>query len=308
MRVFLTGGTGFVGRYVADSLLAAGHTLRCLVREGSADQLDQREHARVDVMTGDITEPDSLAGQLDGCDAAVHLVGIIEEKPSSGVTFRRIHVDGTRNVVEAARQAGISRFLHMSANGARADAPSPYQTTKWEAERIVRDAGFAHWTVFRPSIIFGDPGPCRPEFCVQLWRDLIRPFPITPILGDGQYELQPVAVEVVAQGFAQALAREESAAYCVAGPEALAFDAVVDRISRGAGIEPKPKVHQPEWLSRTAVKALGPLGLLPISPSQFEMLMEGNVCDAADFHRAFDVTDIAFTPDRLAYVRARAEG
>ena len=307
MRVFLTGGTGFVGRYVADALLDAGHDLRCLVRKGSEDGLDQRRDERVKIVTGDITKSDSLAGLLDGCDAVVHLVGIIEEKPSKGVTFQRIHVDGTRNVLEAARQAGIRRFVHMSANGARPDAPSEYQTTKWTAETLVRSSGLAHWTVFRPSIIFGDPGPGRPEFCTQLWRDLIRPFPITPILGDGEYELQPVAVEVVAQGFAQALEREENGAFCVAGPERLAFDAVVDRISRGAGIRPKPKVHQPEWLSRMAVKGLGPLGILPISPAQFEMLMEGNTCDPSAFDAAFDIPQIAFTPDRLGYVRARAD-
>ena len=306
MQVFLTGGTGFVGQYVLDALLVDGHEVRCLVREGSEDQLPQRDRERVEVVGGDITEPASLAGKLDGCDAVVHLVGIIEEKPSKGVTFRRIHVDGTRNVLAAAHQAGIDRFVHMSANGAAPDAPSEYQTSKWEAETLVREAGLAHWTVFRPSIIFGDPGPGRPEFCVQLWRDLIKPFPITPILGDGEYELQPVAAEVVAQGFAQALRHDASAAYCVAGPEALAFDAVVDRISRGAGIEPKPKVHQPEWLSRTAVKALGPLGIPPISSAQFEMLLAGNTCDASAFRDAFDVPEVAFTPDRLGYVRERA--
>ena len=306
MRVFLTGGTGFVGRYVAEALLADGHELRCLVREGSEDGLDQRGHDQVEIVTGDITEPRSLAGIMNGCDAVVHLVGIIEEKPSKGVTFERLHVDGTRHVVELARQAGIDRFVHMSANGARADAPSDYQRTKWEAERLVRDAGFAHWTVFRPSIIFGDPGPGRPEFCVQLWRDLIRPFPITPILGDGEYELQPVAVEVVAQGFAQALRQKRNAAFCVAGRERFPFDTVVDLISRGAGIEPKPKIHQPEWLSRAAVNALSPLGVLPISPAQFEMLMEGNTCDASAFRKAFDVPDVPFTADRLGYVRQRA--
>jgi NADH dehydrogenase len=306
MRVFLTGGTGFVGRYVADALLADGHDLRCLVRQGSEDGLDQREHERVEVVIGDIVEPDSLRGLMDGCDAVVHLVGIIEEKPSKGVTFQRVHVDGTRNVLDAARASGVERFVHMSANGARADAPSDYQTTKWEAETLVREAGFAHWTVFRPSIIFGDPGPGRPEFCSQLWRDLIKPFPVTPILGDGEYELQPVAVEAVAQGFTQALRQDENAAYCVAGRERFPFDTIVDIISRGAGIKPKPKVHQPEWLSRAAIKTLSPLGVLPISPAQFEMLMEGNTCDASAFRERFDVPDVPFEADRLGYVRRRA--
>src|SRR5690606_17798190 len=157
-HVFLTGATGFVGSYVLRALLDAGHTVRCLLREGALDRLDiagdavedvdsshetvvkELAHgeatadpptARVEVVYGDVTDLASIQGDLKGCDAVVHLVGIIDENKPKGISFERIHVRGTRTIVEEAKAAGVERFVHMSANGARADGASAYHTSKW---------------------------------------------------------------------------------------------------------------------------------------------------------------------------------
>ncbi len=339
MRVFLTGATGFVGTYVLRALLERGHTVRCLLREGTLDQLDAgaapvaegdsshetvvegmgtgaavsvpdsrapERGGAVEVVYGDVTDLATLQGDMRGCDAVVHLVGIIEENRPKGITFERIHVRGTRTVVEEAKAAGVSRFVHMSANGARADGTSAYQTTKWQAEEIVRAAAFDVYFIFRPSIIFGDPGGERVEFASRLADTLIRPFPILPILGDGKYALQPVHVTTVADAFAQAVGMEPpegDRAYCVAGHDMLTFDETVDRITRGMGKRPKPKIHQPLWLAKTLVNTAGEVGLLPISPAQFKMLIEGNTCDSERFYADFDVTAIPFTPENLSYLQ-----
>ncbi len=345
MHVFLTGATGYVGSYVLRALLDRGHTVRCLVREGSLGKLDidpgriaevdssqesvmkdiergdeagaARSSRPVEVVYGDVTDLSTVQGDMRGCDAVVHLVGIIEEVKPKGVTFERLHVKGTRTIVEEAKAAGITRFVHMSANGASPDADSAYQTTKWRAEEIVRDAGFASYVIFRPSILFGDPepGPARhgrEEFAGRLAESLIRRFPVLPILGDGQYRLQPVHVTAVADAFVQALDREPPSdakaylrqdAYCVAGHDVVTFDEAVDRITRALGQDPKPKLHQPLWLSKFVVGTAGEVGLLPISPAQFKMLIAGNTCDAARFWADFDVRPVPFTPEHLAYVR-----
>ena len=305
MHVFLTGATGFVGSYVLRELVQQGHTARCLLRApGKALSVEEGSVERVQ---GDVTDPASLAGALEGCDAVIHLVGIIEEKPSQGVTFERIHHQGTRNVVAAAQSDGVDRFIHMSANGARLRGPSAYQRTKWKAEEHVRKAGLSAWTIFRPSIIFGDPGERNESFEVRLARTLVRPLPILPVFGDGAYRMQPLAVESVAAGFVQALTLEEAAgrSYCMAGSKAYTYNELLDVIARALGQQPKPKVHLPLWLSRPFVHLAGGVGLLPISPDQFEMLLDGNTCDPSSFYRDFDVPRTSFTPKRLDYLPVR---
>lgn len=301
MRIYLTGAGGFIGSYIVRALLGAGHTVRCLLRNTSAAALP--DDPRVERVTGDVTRPDSLRKTMTGCEAVIHLVGIIDEKPSKGITFGAIHDSGTRNVVEEARGEGIRTFILMSANGADANANSGYQRTKWAAEQHVCKAGFDYWTIFRPSIVFGDPGPSNVEFASRLLKQLIRPFPVLPVFGDGMYRLQPVAVEDVASAFVQALTNPGAAGkiYCVGGPDKIAYRDVLDVIARGAGLAPRPKLPQPLWMIRAVVKAAG--GILPISSDQLEMLVGGNVCDNGRFTRDFDVSGRRFTADSLSYLR-----
>lgn len=302
MHVFLTGGTGFVGGYVLRELIRQGHTARCLVRRPDA-RLSEGG-APVETVVGDVTEAASLEGALEGCDAVIHLVGIVEEQPDRGATFEAVHVEGTIHVARAARAAGIDRFIHMSANGAAPDGASAYQTTKWRAEQYVQDAGFDHWTILRPSIIFGDPGP-QFEFASHLAHTLVRPFPILPVFGDGTYQLQPVAVEAVAAAFVQALDREavHGHTYCVAGPESLAYTTVLNYITQALDLPLKPKLFLPLWFARPLVQLLNRLDLAPLSIDQFDMLVAGNVCDPTAFYRDFDVETTPFLPEHLRYVR-----
>jgi NADH dehydrogenase len=307
MDVFLTGGTGFVGGYVLRELLRQGHAVRRLARNPSGRDAGATD-AGVEDVQGDVTQPATLKGKLDGCDAVIHLVGIVEEKPSKGVTFDIIHFDGARAVVDEAVEAGVKRFILMSANGARPDGVSRYQTSKWKAEEYLKNASFDHWTIFRPSIIFGDPGRDNPEFATQLARQLIRPFPVLPVFGDGSFQMQPVSIEEVASAFVQALTLEAARGktYCVAGKERLAYVDVLDRITAAVGHAPKRKISQPVWLMRPIVRTAGKVGLLPITPDQFEMLIEGNTCDSSAFYRDFDVTYKPFTPDNLQYLGIRS--
>ncbi|MEL6615820.1 MAG: NAD-dependent epimerase/dehydratase family protein [Bacteroidota bacterium] len=300
MHVLVTGASGYVGSHVVPALLAQGHTVRALSRSPEADPREG-----VETVAGDVTKPASLEGAFEGVDAVVHLVGIIDEKPSKGVTFERIHVDGTRHVAEAAKASGVERFIHMSANGARADGRSAYQATKWRAEEIVRGLGFEHLVIFRPSTLFGDPGPENPEFAKRLWETLVRPFPVLPVFGKGDYELQPVHVQACADAMAAAVTREASGgqSYCVAGAERIPYTEVLKRIARGGGISPKPTAPVPIFAARAGVNTLGKVGLLPISPAQFEMLVEGNTCDPSAFFADFGVESPRFDGESLSYLQ-----
>jgi len=282
--VFVTGATGFVGRAVIHALRAEGIKVRCLVRRGS--ERDLRGLGAIERIEGDILDRRGLDEDMAGCDAVVHLVGIIREHPARGVTFENVHALGTRNVLQAAVAAGVRRFVHMSALGARAGARSRYHTTKWAAEEAVRGSGLA-WTIFRPSIIYG-PGD---GFVTMLAR-MVRRLPVVPVIGSGRNRLQPVAVEHVAAGFARALLTpaSEKQTYAVVGPDAVTLVQLLDLIGSALGRRRVRKVHVPLDVMRPLARAFHALPGFPVTPDQLLMLEEDSVGDPEPFHSAFGIT------------------
>lgn len=288
MKVFVTGGTGFVGSEVLRQLVAAGHDVRALVRPGSEQKLAVRDG--VETWPGDATEPATLAGALAGCDAVIHLVGIIREFPGRGITFERLHVGGTGNVLAAAREQGVRRWLHMSANGTGPAGTTAYHRSKWAAEQRVRDSGL-DWTVFRPSLIFGKGG----EFVTML-GDLIRKLPLVPVLGDGQYRLQPVAVAQVAESFVRALTMPETVGqtYHLGGGASYSYDEILDLTGRAIGREHVAKAHQPLFMVKPMIRVLEHADHFPITSDQLEMLVAGNVCDTTGWVRDFGIRPVSY--------------
>jgi uncharacterized protein YbjT (DUF2867 family) len=283
-RVFVTGGTGFVGKHVVRALLAHGFLVRCLVRPGSESGL--RGFESIDRVPGDVLRPERLAASAEGCAAIVHLIGIIREHRARGVTFDRLHVQATLNMLALAKEAGIARYLQMSALGARPDARSRYHQTKWRAEEAVRQSE-ARWTIFRPSVIFGP----RDEFLSAL-AGMVRRLPAVPVLGDGTYRLQPISVEHVAEGFARALLGGTSAGqtYDVAGPRPYRFIDIVDEIGAALGRSHVRKVHVPLGAVKLATRALQWFPPYPLTTDQITMLEEGSVADPGRFYADFDLT------------------
>src|SRR5438105_3317319 len=137
MRVFVTGGSGFVGSAVMSELLSRGTIVHTLVH--ARGLREKRENVRE--IVGDVFDRAALREGITGCDAVVHLIGIIMEKPQRGVTFERMHHQATRAIVDATRAANVKRYIHMSALGTRPDAVSTYHKTKFAAEQYVRDSG-----------------------------------------------------------------------------------------------------------------------------------------------------------------------
>ena len=288
-RVFVTGATGFVGRVVIHALRAHGYTVRCLVRRGSERELRGLE--AIERVEGDILVRHGLADGIAGCDAVIHLVGLIREHPAASSTFELVHVQGTQNVLAAAAAAGARRYVHLSALGTRPEARSRYHQTKWAAEEAVRASGLA-WTIFRPSIIYG-----RGDGLVTMLASMIRRLPIVPVLGSGRQQLQPVAVEQVAEGVAGALATPETVkhAYEVGGPERVSMLELLDRIGEALGRSRVLKAHVPLGLVRPMARLLHPLPFFPVTPDQLLMLDEPNTCDPTPFFTAFGMTPIPLT-------------
>src|SRR5256886_4579234 len=241
MLVALTGGTGFVGRHVAATLGARGHRVRVLARDPARARLLSEQP--VEIVAGGLADRAALDRLAGGADALIHLVGIIVEQGAQ--TFTAVHVAGTQALLGAARQAGVRRFLHMSAVGAR-DEPgaTPYHRTKGQAEQLVREAGFAH-AIFRPSIING------PESApIRLLARLHRWFPVVPVFGDGRFPTQPGWIADVALAFALAAERPDPVgAVELGGPEVLTYEDFLLTIGRATG-HSRTLIHVPLGLAR----------------------------------------------------------
>ena len=130
--ILVTGGTGFVGQSVVRRLLQSGRQARILARKMP---LRQPDNTSVEFRHGNVLEPQSLEMAMQGCAGVIHLVGIIRETRHQ--SFAQAHVQATENVLQAARAAGVGRYIHMSALGARENAPAEYHKTKWRAEQLV---------------------------------------------------------------------------------------------------------------------------------------------------------------------------
>lgn len=267
-RIFLTGGTGFVGSAIRAQL--KDRPVRLLVRNRAA--ADRLAGPNVEVVVGDVTRPETLRGAMDGCEAVIHLVAIIAEE--GGATFDGIIRQGTANVVAEAKRAGIVRFIQMSAMGTRHDPQYGYFEAKWQAEQSVIGSGIP-WTIFRPSVIFG-PGD---EF-INTLAGLVKAAPVIPVVGDGKSKFQPVSVSEVASAFVRALDDPATAGhiYDLGGGKIYEYQEMLSVIADKLGLK-KPMVKVPIAfmkpvvnLSKPLPKALRP----PVTSEQLKMLSVDN--------------------------------
>ncbi|MEJ7763786.1 MAG: complex I NDUFA9 subunit family protein [Thermomicrobiales bacterium] len=269
--VLLTGGTGFVGSAIRQAI---DRPLRLLVRDKA--KAARATGVGIELVEGDVTDAASLRGAMDGCSAVVHLVAIIAEE--GGATFDGVIHRGTVNVVDEAKRAGVGRFIHMSAMGARDDDRFAYMRAKWQAEQAVQASGLT-WTIFRPSVIFG-PGD---GFINQL-AGLIRKAPVIPVVGAGTSKFMPVRVEEVAEAFRRALDDPSATGgqiYELGGAKIYTYEELLDVIAAKLG-KKKPKVHIPVGLMMPIVKLSKPLPAAlrpPVTEEQLKMLALDNSTD-----------------------------
>ncbi|MFT5448160.1 MAG: hypothetical protein ACI9DC_003339 [Gammaproteobacteria bacterium] len=306
MHVAVFGGSGFVGRYLVDALIEAGHEPSLLVRPSSEDKVLRAEECRL--ISGDLGNRDAVETAVSGCDAVIYNVGILREDAARGITFEAMQYDGVVQVCNAAMAQGISRFLLMSANGVRRPG-TPYQETKARAEEHVKSAGFAA-TVFRPSVIFGDPRGAM-EIASQLHRDMIRPpLPAAGFFSGwrpsrGQVVMSPVHVEDVAQAFVAALGNPATVGetYRLGGPETLTWVEMLQRIAAAVG---KRKSIVPVPLAAMGLLAtlLDGLPFFPVTRDQLKMLAQGNSADPNALEALLGRPATAFARDNLSYLAA----
>lgn len=305
MQVAIIGGTGFVGGYLTDALLAAGHGVSLLVRGGSEAKVRQAD--RVRVVTGDIGSHASIRAALDGCDAVIYNVGILREFPRRGITYESTQFEGVVATVEAAVSLGIRRMLLMSANGVKSPG-TPYQETKYRAEEHALNSGI-DVTVLRPSVIFGDPRGTM-EFATQLFNEMVRPpLPAAAFFSGGSPDkgavvMSPVHIEDVASAFVAALGDEATIGRTISlgGPEVLTWREMICRMAAATGRR-KIILPMPIRIMRVGATLFDWLPFFPVTRDQLTMLAEGNVASPAPLEELIGRKPKPFTVENLEYLR-----
>jgi NADH dehydrogenase len=283
VRVLVTGGTGFVGPKVVHELRARGHRVRTLVRRPDREQTLLAWGC--ELAAGDMTDPDSLRRAVERCDAVVHLVSVIRGPRED---FGRVMVRGTHDLVSASREAGVGRFVLMSALGVseRNRDLVPYFRAKWEMERTVHESGLEH-VILRPSFVFGRDGGILPMILRQ-----VRLVPVTPVVGPGHERLQPIWVDDVASCLAQSVELLEAAnrTFELGGPDVVTWNRFYERARTVLGVR-RGAVHVPVGLARFGAGLLERLPGAPVTRDQLTMLTEGgdNVCDLGPALETFEL-------------------
>jgi len=267
--ILVTGGTGFVGGHVVHELRGRDLPVRCLVR-------DLRRGARLaawgcELVEGDVTDAESLRRAVAGAQVVVHLVGIRQGKREQ---FRRIMVDGTRDLLAAARDTGARRFVHMSALGTSEETKDvvPYYGAKWETEQQVQRSTLPY-VIFRPSFVFGPDGGILPTFV-----KLAKLTPVTPIIGSGRQRIQPIWADDVAKYFAAAVERDDVAGriFELGGPDVVSWNEFWERLKRVRSIR-RPSLHIPVRLMRINALLTERLpGNIPLTRDLLRMLELGD--------------------------------
>lgn len=299
MTILVTGAAGYLGNQTVKRLVADGRSVRALVRRRAKAAIRLKEVAHsIEIVEGDVTEPNSLTAAMRGVDSVIHYVAIAMEK--GGQTYESVNYQGTVNLLNAAQAARVTRFINMSQNGASSDLPYRFLASKGRAQEAVA-ASDLHWTALRPSAIFGP----QDEFFNTFAR-LLKVTPLVfPLIGGGVAEFQPVSVLDVVEAVIRCLDDESTvgAELALGGPEVLTLAEIERRIIEALGAW-RLLVPAPIALLRPAVMVMQ--ALLPGSPvstSLLDLLAVPNTVPDNALVSRFNMTPIPFAGEHIAYLR-----
>ena len=293
MEIAVMGATGFVGSHLVPHLVAAGHRVRAVSRDGErlpgwGSEVDSRD--------ADVSSGAGVAEALRGAEAVVHLVAIPRER--GGRTFQDVNVRAVGRTLAAAEAEGVRRIVHLSVLGASDDPKLRYLHSKWRGEELVRESGL-EWVVLRPSLLFGEGDGFFNLVKVTLtwWSPGIVAIP-----GDGSARFQPLSVDDLAIAVERSLVEPGRAGsvYEIGGPGYLSYREIVDRVMAVTG-KRRLKLGLPvPIISALTAVTDRILPIFPVSHDQIASLGRPNFTDLDAFERAFGVQPRPFDIGYLA--------
>ncbi|MHB8377617.1 MAG: SDR family oxidoreductase [Dehalococcoidia bacterium] len=273
--IFVSGGTGFVGSAVVRELLRRAQPVAVLGRD--AAKVRERCGEQVEPRVGDVRDPETLAGAMAGAEVVVNAVQFPNspiENRRKGWTFEDVDLKGTRNQVDAAKAAGVRRFVYVSGVGAARDADKHWFRYKWEAETYLRDSGL-EWVIVRPTWVYG-PG----DVSLNRFLGFARLLPFIPMFGSGEQAMQPVFIDDVGRVLADAALLPEAAntLFELGGPDVMTMNEVVKTALDVQG-KKRPLLHQPAAVGKFVGTLASVLPSPPLSADAIDFITEPAVSD-----------------------------
>jgi len=290
--ILITGATGYIGRHLVSRLVAQGERPRCLVRniKRASSILPA---GTLEFVQGDTTSPASLETAVQGVDTIVHAAFITADlKQSAGNHYQETNVQGTANLVEAAKKAGVKRIIVISGLGTKPDNPGSYMQGRYLAEKMVKESDL-DWTIIQPSVLFGKDAPF-----IKGLTDLIRTAPVVPLIGGGKVMFQPIYVEDVVTVIIKVLQepeRTKNKTYTIGGPAYYSFTQVIDALLQAMH---KKRIKVPTPTPLVGIGAAVMEAVLPKPPltkAAMTLFTFDNTTDLHSVERDFGFTPMSFT-------------
>ena len=304
MTILVTGAAGCLGNQTVKKLVTLGHPVRAMVRHRAKAEIRLGDVAdSIEIVTADVTDPDSLPAVMRDLSAVIHYAAIAMEK--GGQTYEQVNYQGTVNVLHAAEAAGVRRFINMSQNGARGDLPYRFLASKGRAQEYVAASNMA-WTALRPSAIFGP----QDDFFNTFAR-LLKITPLVfPLIGGGHARFQPVSVHDVVEAVIRSLDDPSAIGkeLALGGPEVLSLGEIERRIIQA--------MNARRWLLPAPLALLRPAVLVmqavlpgsPVSASLLELLSVPNTVADNALVNHFDIQPIPFSGEHIQYLNDNTIG
>jgi NADH dehydrogenase len=289
--ILVSGGTGFLGSAIVKELLRRSQPVAVLGRD--AARIRARLGTDVEPREGDVRDPRSLADAMAGIDVVVNAVqfpGSPIENRRKGYTFEEIDLKGTRHQVDAAKSAGVRRFVYVSGVGASKDSDRHWFRYKWEAEKYLQDSaqtppGF-EWAVLRPTWVYGPE-----DVSLNRFLGFAKRLPFVPMFGDGKQDMQPVFIDDVARAAADIALRLEAAntLFEIGGPDVMSMNDVIKTALEVKG-KKRMLLHQPAFIGKAIGTITSVLPSPPLSADAIDFITESAVADNSTLMRVLSPT------------------